>query len=501
MWIDYVKVMDNVAEELMGTNPRIRNTIKREMNDILNYPDFNDTLLKGFYTEEIGYNNLRCIKYVQDFIQAESGYNPDCKLICLINPISYQYNLKTKRNSDYSDYLNIGNPNALMLAWYPLEAWGNPPPVLPNTIIEPYYFAQGTHDSIVEQITEYTNSLRVNYATYTSYIQYKWDKYDTLLSLMQSKCIESGKEFHIVPQIHNLKCFDPPTGQGLREPLNSEIGVLFCQSLCYGVKGILPFAFESFYFRDKQHYQFGMMDYPSFSGWGWMRDVRVKNFYNEPKWDYVKDLYAKIKIWGPVLANSTNTSGFSVSAEGANHFYIDGILSVDPRINAQNETCVNDAPSYVWADCPDETYWEMGFFSSSDLNTKYFMMVNRRCVPIHGDNEGDIRALRINFDANELQGSNNWTISDFADPRRAVIFDKNAAGYVDLYKEGNQLGYFLPGEGKLFKLEPTVKSGGTLVADEYIPAGGEFFCTDTVWTNGYDLTIENNVDNSFFRFG
>ena len=42
---------------------------------------------------------------------------------------------------------------------------------------------------------------------------------------------------------------------------------------------------------------------------------------------------------------------------------------------------------------------------------------------------------------------------------------------------------------------------GTIVdASEYIPSGEEFTCEDTVWTNGYNLTIENGVTISFFRF-
>jgi hypothetical protein len=54
-----------------------------------------------------------------------------------------------------------------------------------------------------------------------------------------------------------------------------------------------------------------------------------------------------------------------------------------------------------------------------------------------------------------------------------------------------------PGEGKLFKLVPVPQSGGELVADEYILSGEEFTCEDTVWTNGYNLTIEDGVTIHF----
>jgi hypothetical protein len=49
----------------------------------------------------------------------------------------------------------------------------------------------------------------------------------------------------------------------------------------------------------------------------------------------------------------------------------------------------------------------------------------------------------------------------------------------------------------LYRLEPVLPSGGTLVADELIESGDPFTCDDTVWTNGYNLTIEDGVTIHF----
>ena len=61
----------------------------------------------------------------------------------------------------------------------------------------------------------------------------------------------------------------------------------------------------------------------------------------------------------------------------------------------------------------------MGFFVPDFLNptvdqydkSKYFMMVNRRCVPDTPSNgHGDLRQLKIKFDSTQLPGFRNWKI-------------------------------------------------------------------------------------------
>ena len=57
----------------------------------------------------------------------------------------------------------------------------------------------------------------------------------------------------------------------------------------------------------------------------------------------------------------------------------------------------------------------MGFFYPDYLDandkSKYFMMVNKRCVPDIND-DGDLRQLKIKFNSLQLSNFKNWKISD-----------------------------------------------------------------------------------------
>ncbi|MEO8514289.1 MAG: hypothetical protein ABI543_12055 [Ignavibacteria bacterium] len=120
VWIDYVKVMDNTAEGLIGPDPRYRNALIREMNELLNFDG-----LKGFYTEEVQYCNLRCLKYVQGLLTDNSGNDPRAKLVCLINPPTFRHALSDSWNPDntqiYEAYADSVDPPAFIFAAYPWE--------------------------------------------------------------------------------------------------------------------------------------------------------------------------------------------------------------------------------------------------------------------------------------------------------------------------------------------------------------------------------------------
>ncbi|MBX7041896.1 MAG: hypothetical protein K1X85_03245, partial [Ignavibacteria bacterium] len=79
------------------------------------------------------------------------------------------------------------------------------------------------------------------------------------------------------------------------------------------------------------------------------------------------------------------------------------------------------------------------------------------------------------------------------------VFDKRnqgTGGFLDMGSTQGTLGYFLPGEGKLYKLAPVMQEGGTLVADEDC-GGFEFECRGEVFNNGHDVTIVPNTTINF----
>jgi tetratricopeptide (TPR) repeat protein len=285
--------------------------------------------------------------------------------------------------------------------------------------------------------------------------------------------------------------------QNMREPMNSEISTQMCIGLCYGAKGIMPYSWASYYqvnanvspfYAASRTYEIGLVDFDN-TNYTYCTHKREHNFYGENKWDYMKTLYGKINTWGPVLVNSSSTLGYSVHNDGANHEFITDIQSILPGINGQNP-CVEDNPGGPYMDCTDERFWELGFFDDIG-SAKYFMAVNRRCVPAGGSYAGDDRVLRIKFN---LPGSNNWKLSEVGNFAAPIEFNKNVySGFGDT---PGSIGWFKPGEGKLFKLEEVPKSGGTLVTDEII-SGESFTCEAPVYNNGFNITIGANTTIHF----
>jgi hypothetical protein len=137
----------------------------------------------------------------------------------------------------------------------------------------------------------------------------------------------------------------------------------------------------------------------------------------------------------------------------------------------------------------------MGFFNpdfnnpavSTNDKSKYFIMVNRRCVP-EINNNGDLRQLKIKFDSAQLAGFNNWKIIDLDSNKVVRTFAKDSNLYIDM-------GVYQPGEGKLYKLAPVMQEGGTLVADESV--SGTFECKAEVNNNGYNVTLSPGTTINF----
>ncbi|HRF66649.1 MAG TPA: T9SS type A sorting domain-containing protein [Ignavibacteria bacterium] len=521
VYIDYVKVMDEAANRLFNNDPLYGGLLKNRLSDkitrLKNYETaINDTIIEGFYMEEIDYSNLACLKYLNETLLPQwSGNEPRYKMIGLINPGSYQAHLHSNWHQPaYGEYIDSVKPPYLMTVRYSFTGSYNLNPdwrnVLPNTISSitmPAHYPQGVKDDINE-LYGINGTNWVSTANYNNYLQNTTnsgtlDLYSGDMKYFNDLCKQKIIEWISVPQI----IFWHMKGSTfwMREPLNSELGATFGIALCNGAKGILPYAYESgfwtstiimggssqFYIDNNQSFNynisFGASDFSSGITWG--DSKRELNFYNENKWSYMKDLYEKMDKWGPILTNSIYTAGFSVSRDGANHRFINNILSIDPHRNDLNN-CPNDGPTGQYYDCEDQRFWELGFFDDIGT-TKYFMAVNRRCVPAGGGYAGDDRVLRIKFN---LTGPVNWQISEVGSSVRPKVFDRTK--YASFGENPGEMGWFNPGEGKLFKIEPAINSGGELVEDEFI-SGGEFTCQAAVYNNGHNITIGANTTIHF----
>ncbi|MFA5404496.1 MAG: hypothetical protein WC358_06140, partial [Ignavibacteria bacterium] len=128
--------------------------------------------------------------------------------------------------------------------------------------------------------------------------------------------------------------------------------------------------------------------------------------------------------------------------------------------------------------------------SETEENTYYFMLVNKRCSPCEGNGSDTAIGGRriITIDLSGLTPFNNWKIYNLEDNSLYKTFDKN--------NHEINLGNFLPGEGKLYKIRPVMCTGGTLVCNEYLNT--TFDCDSIVYNNGFNITVfaGTNIDFS-----
>ena len=294
-------------------------------------------------------------------------------------------------------------------------------------------------------------------------------------------------QFIMQPQLHSffIHRLNNPTIEwgGVREPTNEEIQAQAMLTIAHGADGIGWVTYQSTFEQNPARTitTYGMLYIPGFPE----ATPRLKNIFGQNKWAYVGNMNRKINHWIPNLDLTKWISGWSVHSEGAAHNFISDIKSKIVYLNPP-VACVEDNINY---DCPGERYWEMGFFDpdfdntnvSSTDKSKYFLMVNRRCVPdTPTSGQGDLRQLKIKFDSTQLTGFTNWKITELDSNKVVAVFNKNTTSYLDM-------GIYQPGEGKLYKLAPVMQEGGTLVADESV--SGSFDCKGLVSNGGKNITL------------
>ncbi|MFZ4591797.1 MAG: hypothetical protein ACOYN6_12415, partial [Ignavibacteria bacterium] len=113
------------------------------------------------------------------------------------------------------------------------------------------------------------------------------------------------------------------------------------------------------------------------------------------------------------------------------------------------------------------------------------MILNRRCTPGDDDCSGR-RYVAIDLDSlsSEFSGFNNWQIIDLGNDSLITTFDSRKRNAISL-------GKYKPGEGKLYKIIPSIPNGGTLVADETI--SGNVNCNGMIYNGGHNITISPNA--------
>jgi hypothetical protein len=247
-----------------------------------------------------------------------------------------------------------------------------------------------------------------------------------------------------------------------KEPSNEEIELQTDLALTYNAKGIMFFAYNSDNNLDSSTYSIGIMN-----------DVnnvpvpRHNTVYNQDKFKKIKELSVKLNKWSPYLANfdNTNTNSYryydeTERSELTTNSYFSNVASykygsIKPGCNGDDPG--GSPPANLIYECKNERYLQVATFKMNpDDGNKYFMIINRRCSPdtlIGGDYTlSGKRFIRVRFYASssEFANFNNWKIINLYNDSTVLSFDKTSNALLDL-------GWFMPGEGKLYKITPVIQ--------------------------------------------
>ena len=209
-----MKIMDEPAYLLHNQNSDVRNALKRQIQRLLNHSG--GSKVRGFYTEEIEYTNLRCLEYIQDSLIPQAVSNPSVRMNCLLNPWSFQYNLRSIDSANrYEEYLDRVKPPELYLAVYPEQGpFGDYRAPLPNNI-DSFYFPSDQPPEVKEKFEDFffepSNNFIISTTAYNQNLQTIWTKYENLLEYFKGEVLSRGKDYvSLIQLLHEHLKHDHP---------------------------------------------------------------------------------------------------------------------------------------------------------------------------------------------------------------------------------------------------------------------------------------------------
>ena len=447
MWIDYVRVENDIAYDLY--KGIYDNWIQQEAQQIGGYASGKPY---KFYIEEVEYNHLPCIKYVNDIIkQSQSNMSVVCVPYLCVPPINSGW-INFEYDKIRQVYQNTGLTEFYM-SYYPLhgnyysERIYNTPSNIPNTFQNCDYdlpkgklgvsASPNVYEANLQQLFEHPSGLFIKNGLQTAN--------------QISKDLDIP--FIFLEQAHlwlNSSTIDNE-GYSQREPTNEEHEVMGCIAITYGAKGISYFMYDSWGDFDTSHYGYywygrGLTEYT-----GIPRDTakRYSNIYGQNKWGKIVEVNKKYTKWGPHIMDfdyeNTNSYIFHNETERTNLYSNTFFKNIRVSTGGSTPEC-NESLTSGGYDNPNTTYLQAATFKKpGNPFDKYFMIVNRRCSPvIPGQSCDGKRIIEIAFDsigAHCFEIFNNWKIIDLEKDSTIITFDKRLSTPISL-------GWYQPGEGK-----------------------------------------------------
>lgn len=396
VWFDKITVDDEVANRLFAPLLNFDPKIEDELSAA-------DSYNWGFtyFTDEMFYSQIPCMQYVQNKMNDyNSLHGTSFKLHFAASNFLNTYS--TKNNDLVFKPILDGlkpaayNPDAheFLDAWIPVNAYH--PNNLDGRIPDLWKKSDADYNNFLQnRVFGDKNSISpesiLNSGWLTGLVAPPpWGSfiYQVEKGAVQRNTYSPNTKFIMQPQIqfwgettNNGSHF----GWAAREPSSQEIEAQAMISLAHGADGLCWYLFQSVEYpvssslsrsyippypaespATETRIALGLLDEGTSTG-----QERHNNIYGQDKWNDVAAMNLKLLNWKPTLDAITWQSGWSVHSENANHEFITDIQSIDPEMTSQNP-CTNDyqtsgLPYGPWLDCPDERYWEMGFFFPNNL--------------------------------------------------------------------------------------------------------------------------------------
>ncbi len=445
--LDYVRIDDEWAHflfadpngKLQGNKYRFGERIESEVKALSDLPGFG-----YFYLDEFYYNNIPCVAEV---LRRIKSVNPNTGIMMLGPPAvgiaaGIKNELSWQETYDYMESQGLLADFALTQT-YPFFDYLPLPPNLRRPDVN--LFPGTVKYTVASDNEDYNDAINNEAITHRNIFK-------TIADKLRRK---SGLAFVSTIQTHSVEtnfiyaptCDRIPDYERKREPTNEEISLQAYYSMTYGAKQIHYFMmFSDMRTREcgsatRKYFDWGLTYYDTQG----LQRGRDTNYYGQKKWNFIKSLDSNLMKIGSYMYERNNLSyDYTISiVAGERYKYIADLKSYYRK----------DTPPYDYhfakSDPTSKTYWEIGFFSNPvSPSLKYFLVLNKRCVPEKSQGQGDYRKVRLYLNFSELQESDNWALVNPITGSR-IEFNKSVISDGLLIPEE-----FKPAEAKLFMLMP-----------------------------------------------
>jgi len=448
MWIDYIRVENLPAHQLLTLHDKFWiSQLDSEISIAANAIE-NNLKTGNFYIEEFFFNNMPSMKFVNQRI--DSITNGKLSLMCNYQHAMFKDFMNGNQNYEFSDdeikkyFIDYVGTKSIFMVCYGLLGYENAGDYSSkNPVSLPVYSGGG---SFAYDSSSFLLANAVTPAEYDKWLQENIDNIGGGRTDMHDKNFiyimkrgnevskKAGVPFYFMPQ---ADYWNTPQFK-LKEPTNEEAEMMNNLAISYGAKGII-------------YYLYGGYSFPNEVVRGLINPgllPREINAYGQAKWEKYKSMSEQIRNWEPYLMKFDSSSSYVVRSEAGKMDSLTFIKEI-VTFNTVQDSC-DPAPDSggLYAECPAHRYVQAAvFYQHEEEDINYFIIVNKRCSPVATGYADGSRRIRIKFNAGAFSNHNKWKIINIETGSVVVTFNKNVSANLDL-------GWFNPGEGKLFKIVP-----------------------------------------------